>query len=57
MSEHTIYIGDCREKLKLVPDNSVHLIVTSPPYNVGMNYQVVDDRQPYQTYLNMLDIL
>ncbi len=27
-----IYLGDCKEKLKLLPDNSVDLIVTSPPY-------------------------
>jgi len=27
-----IYLGDCNEKLKILPDNSVDLIVTSPPY-------------------------
>lgn len=27
-----IYLGDCKEQLKLLPDNSVDLIVTSPPY-------------------------
>jgi site-specific DNA-methyltransferase (adenine-specific)/site-specific DNA-methyltransferase (cytosine-N4-specific) len=27
-----IYLGDCREKLTLIPENSVDLIVTSPPY-------------------------
>ncbi len=27
-----IYLGDNREKLKLLPENSVNLIVTSPPY-------------------------
>lgn len=27
-----IYLGDSKEKLKLIPDNSVDLIVTSPPY-------------------------
>jgi site-specific DNA-methyltransferase (adenine-specific)/site-specific DNA-methyltransferase (cytosine-N4-specific) len=31
-SGSNILIGDCREQLKLVPDNSVDLIVTSPPY-------------------------
>ncbi len=28
----TIYQGDSKEQLKLLPDNSVDLIVTSPPY-------------------------
>jgi len=27
-----LYLGDCKEKLKLLPDNSVDLIFTSPPY-------------------------
>jgi DNA modification methylase len=27
-----LYLGDCREELKKIPDNSVDLIVTSPPY-------------------------
>ena len=27
-----IYLGDCKEKLKLLNDNTVDLIVTSPPY-------------------------
>lgn len=27
-----IYHGDCKEVLKQLPDNSVDLIVTSPPY-------------------------
>lgn len=27
-----IYHGDCKEQLKLLPENSVDLVVTSPPY-------------------------
>jgi site-specific DNA-methyltransferase (adenine-specific) len=27
-----IYLGDSKEQLKLIPDNSVDLVVTSPPY-------------------------
>ena len=27
-----LYLGDSKEKLKLLADNSVDLIVTSPPY-------------------------
>lgn len=28
----SILIGDCREKLRELPDQSVHCCVTSPPY-------------------------
>ncbi len=27
-----IYLGDCQEVLKTLPENSVDLVVTSPPY-------------------------
>ncbi len=27
-----LYLGDSKEQLKLLPDNSVDLIITSPPY-------------------------
>lgn len=30
--EPQLLLGDCREELKKIPDNSVDLIVTSPPY-------------------------
>jgi DNA modification methylase len=31
-NEPIIMLGDCREKLKHLADNSIDLIVTSPPY-------------------------
>ena len=37
-------IGDCRELLKTVPDASVKLVVTSPPYNIGKPYGAYTDR-------------
>jgi len=30
--KHDLYLGDCEEILKMLPDNSVDLIFTSPPY-------------------------
>jgi len=30
-----IYCGDCLEKLKDIPDNSVDSCVTDPPYELG----------------------
>lgn len=31
--KNTVIHGDCLEEMKKIPDNSVDLIVTSPPYN------------------------
>jgi len=36
-----IYNGDCLEKMLLLNDNSVDLTVTSPPYNIGKEYEEV----------------
>lgn len=35
----TLYGGDCRELLSQIPPQSAQLIVTSPPYNIGKNYE------------------
>lgn len=37
---------------KTVPKNSVDLIVTSPPYNVGINYENTNDNLNYDEYLD-----
>mgnify|MGYP000465855887 CR=1 FL=1 len=34
-----VYPGDCLELLRSIPDQSIQLIVTSPPYNIGKEYE------------------
>lgn len=34
-----VYSGDCLDLLKNIPDKSLQLIVTSPPYNIGKEYE------------------
>lgn len=34
-----LYPGDCLDLLKMIPDDSLQLIVTSPPYNLGKEYE------------------
>lgn len=31
--------GDCLDLLRTIPDESLQLIVTSPPYNIGKEYE------------------
>ena len=33
----TLHHGDCLEMLKKIPSNSVHSIVTDPPYNISFS--------------------
>ncbi|HTS15936.1 MAG TPA: site-specific DNA-methyltransferase [Verrucomicrobiae bacterium] len=42
-----IRCGDCREQLKRLPRESVHLAITSRPYNVGLACDGRDDRMSY----------
>lgn len=34
-----VYPGDCLEMLRAIPAESMQLIVTSPPYNIGKEYE------------------
>jgi adenine-specific DNA-methyltransferase len=43
-----LYHGDCRDLLPALPDCSVQLVVTSPPYNIGKSYE---ERQALGDYL------
>jgi site-specific DNA-methyltransferase (adenine-specific) len=47
----TIINGDCIEVMKTLDEGSVDLIVTSPPYGVGIQYDVHDDDMTPEQYL------
>jgi adenine-specific DNA-methyltransferase len=34
-----VYPDDCLDLLKTIPDESIQLVVTSPPYNIGKEYE------------------
>jgi site-specific DNA-methyltransferase (adenine-specific) len=53
MFEVEVHCGDARE-LSWIPDESVHLVVTSPPYNVGKSYKSYSDDIGMTDYLAML---
>lgn len=45
-----IYCGDCLDLMKEIPDNSINLVVTSPSYNVGIEYDLWNDNQEWGVY-------
>jgi site-specific DNA-methyltransferase (adenine-specific) len=51
METNKIYQGDCLELFKELNNNVVDLYVTSPPYNVGISYDVHKDDEPMEDYL------
>lgn len=50
-----IITGDVLEIMSQIPDNNIHLAITSPPYNVGKAYDDHNDRMDYQKYLDWLE--
>jgi site-specific DNA-methyltransferase (adenine-specific) len=42
--------GDCVEVMKSLPDGCIDLLVTSPPYNVNVSYDVYDDGRSMDDY-------
>lgn len=58
-TQHTLINGDSRN-LRLMPDKSVHLIVTSPPYWQLKDYGSDDQigfNDSYETYINNLNMV
>ena len=51
----TVVHGDCLASLQNMPDASIDVVVTSPPYNIGVAYRSYHDRRPRETYLHWLE--
>lgn len=50
-----IEYGDCRDLLKNVPDNSISLVVTSPPYNIGKPYGKYNDKITLEEWKKLIN--
>ena len=48
---YRFYLGDCIDVLSRLEERSVDVIVTSPPYNLGIRYRTYDDTMPRSQYL------
>src|SRR6476619_8322530 len=46
------YLGDCLEVLRSTTPGSISVIVTSPPYNLGVRYRSYDDTLPRDRYID-----
>ncbi|KAA3621016.1 MAG: site-specific DNA-methyltransferase [Bacteroidetes bacterium] len=45
-----IYNEDCLNTLARIPEDYIDLTVTSPPYNIGIKYDVYKDKRPMEDY-------
>lgn len=55
MEKNIIYEKDCISGMNLLPEGSIDICVTSPPYNLTIDYGIYDDNKPREEYLNWLD--
>lgn len=54
--KNKIYIMDCLKGMKeLLESEEVDVIVTSPPYNIGVKYNRYDDTIPREEYLKWME--
>jgi DNA methylase len=52
-NSYDLNLGDCVAGMVTIPEKSIDLVVTSPPYNLGKDYsQRYDDGQDRGTYLD-----
>ena len=51
MTEFDLRLEDCVRGMAKLPDEHVDLVVTSPPYNLGISYGKYSDQQDRQSYL------
>ena len=47
-----VIVGNCVEVMSKLPENSINLVVTSPPYSVNINYDTYDDNTTINQYLD-----
>jgi site-specific DNA-methyltransferase (adenine-specific) len=45
------FLGDCLDVLSGLPEQSIDVVVTSPPYNLGIRYRSYNDTMPRREYL------
>ena len=51
MTTHTILNGDCLEELFKIPSQSIELVITDPPFNIGKKYNSYTDSRTKSDYL------
>jgi len=52
METNKIINGNCLDVMSSMPEGSIDLILTSPPYNAGIKYDIYDDTISMESYWN-----
>ena len=52
LQNNRLYRGDCIERLAELDEGSIDLVFADPPFNIGYQYDVYQDRQEDDKYLS-----
>lgn len=55
MQKNIIHLQDCVSGMMALNASSIDIVVTSPPYNLNIDYSTYKDNKPREDYLNWLD--
>ena len=55
LKANDFYLGDRIDLMNKIEPNSIDMIITSPPYNVGKDYKNHNDLMEYKDYLKFLN--
>ena len=55
INNQRIIVNDCVDELDRMTENSVDVSVTSPPYNIGIDYNSYEDAKPDEEYLKWIE--
>jgi site-specific DNA-methyltransferase (adenine-specific) len=55
MEVNQVYLQDCIEGIKKLPDNSVQICICDCPYNIGKDFDNDSDKQSMEDYLEWCD--
>jgi DNA modification methylase len=54
-NKHFLYTEDCLNILKQIPDKKIKLVITDPPYNIGLKYNYYKDNVAWEDYYKQLE--
>lgn len=54
INNNIIILNDCMDELKSMQSETIDVVVTSPPYNVNVEYNSYVDNKEYEEHLNWL---
>ncbi len=57
IGNHCLFTGDALKVLKQIPDKSIKLVITDPPYNIGLKYNSYNDNKNWEEYYSDLNLV